>query len=107
MRGRTEATVLGKIAEFERGRRLVVREISLEPGEGEALEGLSMVLTFADIRDGCLVTVEQLVPDAGPAYDRYRGEVGPGWEASFADLKKYLEGPRLRRVFVEEGLPEN
>jgi len=107
VRGRTEATVLGKIAEFERGRRLVVREISLEPGEGEALEGLSMVLTFADIRDGCLVTVEQLVPDAGPAYDRYRGEVGPGWEASFADLKKYLEGPRLRRVFVEEGLPEN
>jgi uncharacterized protein YndB with AHSA1/START domain len=107
VRGRTEATVLGKIAEFERGRRLVVREISLEPGEGEALEGLSMVLTFADIRDGCLVTVEQLVPDAGPAYDRYRGEVGPGWEASFADLKKYLEGPRRRRVFVEAGLPEN
>jgi uncharacterized protein YndB with AHSA1/START domain len=47
-RGRTEATVLGKIAEFERGRRLVIREISLEPGQGEALEGLSMVLTFAD-----------------------------------------------------------
>src|SRR5215467_8714041 len=35
-RGRTEATVLGKIAEFERGRRLVVREISLEPNGGEA-----------------------------------------------------------------------
>src|SRR5439155_108080 len=85
VRGRTEATVLGKIAEFERGRRLVVREISLEPGEGEALEGLSMVLTFADIRDGCLVTVEQLVPDAGPAYDRYRGEVVPGWGPASAD----------------------
>jgi uncharacterized protein YndB with AHSA1/START domain len=106
-RGRTEATVLGKIQEFERGRRLVVREMSLEPGEGEALEGLSMVLTFADSKDGCLVTVEQLVPDAGPAYDRYRGEVGSGWDASLADLKKYLEGPRQRRVFVEAGLPEN
>lgn len=106
-RGRTEATVLGKIAEFERGRRLVVTEISLEPGEGEALQGLSMVLTFADSDEGCLVTVEQRVPDAGPAYDRYRGQVGSGWEASLADLKRYLEGPRQRRVFVEEGLPEN
>lgn len=106
-RGRTEATVLGKIAEFERGRRLVVTEISLEPGEGEALQGLSMVLTFSDSAEGCLVTVEQRVPDAGPAYDRYRGQVGSGWEASLADLKRYLEGPRQRRVFIEEGLPEN
>lgn len=106
-RGRTEATVLGKIAEFERGRRLVIREISLEPGQGEALEGLSMVLTFADEGEGCLVTVEHAVPDSGPAYEQYRGQVGSGWEASFADLKKYLEGPRKRRVFIEEGLPEN
>jgi uncharacterized protein YndB with AHSA1/START domain len=106
-RGRTEATVLGKIAEFERGRRLVVREMSLEPGHGEALQGLSMVLTFADSDGGCLVTVEQTVPDAGPAYERYRGEVGSGWEASLADLKKYLEGPRARRVIIEAGLPEN
>ena len=106
-RGRTEATVLGKIAEFERGRRLVVRDMSLEPGEGEALEGLGMVLTFADSGDGCVVTVEQIVPDAGPAYERYRKEVGSGWESSLEDLKKYLEGPRERRVFVEAGLPEN
>jgi len=107
VRGRTEATVLGKIAEFERGRRLVVRDMSVEPGEGETLEGLSMVLTFAESGDGCLVTVEQIVPDTGPAYDRYRGNVGSGWEASLADLKKYLEGPRERRVFIEAGLPEN
>jgi uncharacterized protein YndB with AHSA1/START domain len=106
-RGLTEATVLGKIAEFELGRRLVVREISLEPRVGEPLEGLSMVLTFSERRGGCLVTVEQVVPDAGPAYDRFREEAGSGWEASLADLKKYLEGPRRRRVFVEEGLPEN
>jgi uncharacterized protein YndB with AHSA1/START domain len=107
VRGRTEATVLGKIAEFERGRRLVVRDMSLEPGEGEALEGLSMVLTFADDGDGCVVTVEQTVPDAGPAYDLYRGQVGSGWEASLTDVKTYLEGPRERRIFVEAGLPEN
>jgi len=107
VRGRTEATVLGKIAEFERGRRLVVADMSLEPGEGEALEGLGMILTFADSDGGCLVTVEQIVPDAGPAYDLYRGQVGAGWEASLADLKKYLEGPRERRIFVEAGLPEN
>ena len=106
-RGRTEATVLGKIAEFERGRRLVVEEMSLEPSEGAALRGLSMVLTFADSSNGCLVTVEQVVPDSGPAYDRYRGQVGSGWEASLADLKKYLEGPRERRFLVEAGLPEN
>ena len=106
-RGRTEATVLGKIAEFERGRRLVVREVSLEPREGEALEGLEITLTFADRDGGCLVTVEQVVPDAGPAYDRHREQAGPGWDASFADLKKYLEGPRTRRIFIEEGLPEN
>ena len=55
------------------------------------------MLTFADAKDGCLVTVEQDVPDAGPAYDRYRGEAGSGWEASLADLKRYLEGPRRRR----------
>src|SRR6266536_3214702 len=47
-RGRTEATVLGKIAELELGRRLVVCEMSLEPRVGEPLEGLSMVLTFSE-----------------------------------------------------------
>ena len=31
--GMTEATVLGKIADFERGRRLVVEDISYEPRE--------------------------------------------------------------------------
>jgi uncharacterized protein YndB with AHSA1/START domain len=106
-RGLTEATVLGKIAEFELGRRLVVREMSLEPRVGEPLKGLSMVLTFSELGGGCLVTVEQVVPDAGPAYDRFREEAGSGWEASLAELKKYLEGPRRRRIFVEEGLPEN
>jgi uncharacterized protein YndB with AHSA1/START domain len=106
-RGRTEATVLGKIVEFERGRRLVVGNISYEPQAGEPLEGLSLELTFAEREGGCLVTVMHEIPDAGPAYDRYRGEVGSGWEASLADLKRYLEGPRLRRILIEAGLPEN
>ena len=107
LRGRTEATVLGKIADFERGRRLVVRDMFYEPTFGEALEGLTMVLTFAERDSGCEVTVEQTVPDAGPAYDRYRSEVGSGWEASLADLKRYLEGPRERRTVLEAGLPQN
>jgi uncharacterized protein YndB with AHSA1/START domain len=106
-RGQTEATVLGKIAEVEPGKRLVVRDISYEPSLGEPLEGLSIALTFSEEPGGCLVTVEQRIPDAGPAYERYRGEVGSGWEASLADLKRYLEGPRRRRIFVEHGLPEN
>ena len=106
-RGRTEATVLGKIAHFEIGRRLVVRDISYEPAAGEPLEGLGMVLTFADRGEGCLVTVEFEVPDGGPEYERYRGDVGSGWESSLQDLKKYLEGPRQRRFLIESGLPEN
>lgn len=106
-RGRTEATVLGKIAEIEPGRRLVVREMLYEPSVGEPLEGLAMSLTFAPVDSGCLVTVEQEIPDGGPAYERYRGEVGSGWEASLRDLKTYLEGPRRRRVVIEAGLPEN
>jgi uncharacterized protein YndB with AHSA1/START domain len=106
-RGRTEATVLGKISELEIGRRLVVRDISYEPSAGEPLEGLGMVLTFAQRESGCVVTVEFSVPDAGPEYDRYRGEVGSGWDSSLRDLKRYLEGPRRRRIFVESGLPEN
>jgi len=106
-RGRTEATILGKIAEFERGRRLVVRDISYEPYFGDALEGLSIVCTFTEKEGGCVVTVEQDVPDAGPAYDQYRGKAAAGWESSLADLKKYLEGPRERRIFIEAGLPEN
>jgi len=106
-RGRTEATVLGKIAEFERGRRLVVRDISYEPSLGDPLEGLSIVWTFAQSSEGCLVTVEQQVPDAGPAYDTFRGQAGADWESSLADLKKYLEGPRRRRILIEAGLPEN
>src|ERR1700730_13735761 len=44
-RGVTEATVLGKIEEFERGRRLVVGEISYEPREGEALSGIPVEVT--------------------------------------------------------------
>lgn len=107
LRGRTEATVLGKIGEFERGRRLLVRDISYEPSAGEPLVGLTMALTFSQLETGCRVTVELLVPDGGPAYDRYRGEVGSGWESSLADLKTYLEGPRRRRVTIEAGLPEN
>lgn len=105
--GQTEATVLGKIAEFERGRLLVVRDMSVEPTHGEPLEGLSMVVTITEEPGGCLVTVEQQVPDSGPAYERYRGEAGSGWEASLADLKRYLEGPRRRRVAIEAGLPQN
>jgi len=107
LRGRTEATVLGKIEDFERGRRLVVREMSYEPAAGEPLEGLSMVVTIAEREGGCLVTVEQEVPEAGPAYDAYRGLAGDGWEESLAELKRYLEGPRRRRVLLEAGLPQN
>lgn len=106
-RGITEATVLGKIVEFERGRRLVVGDISVEPREGEALSGIRLELTFAERADGCVVTVEQDVPDAGPAYERYQDEAATGWESSLADLKKYLEGPRRRRILIEAGLPEN
>jgi uncharacterized protein YndB with AHSA1/START domain len=106
-RGLTEATVLGRIEEFERGRRLVVEDISYEPRDGEALSGIRMELTFAESEGGCVVTVSQDVPDAGPAYERYSGEAGPGWETSLADLKKYLEGPRRRRILIEAGLPEN
>jgi uncharacterized protein YndB with AHSA1/START domain len=106
-RGVTEATVLGKIADFERGRRLVVTDISYEPREGEALEGIRMELTFAEREGGCVVTVAQDVPDKGPAYERYSGKAGTGWETSLADLKKYLEGPRRRRILIEAGLPEN
>lgn len=106
-RGITEATVLGKIVEFERGRRLVVADISYEPRVGEALSGIRLELTFAQREDGCVVTVAQEVPDAGPAYERYCGEAGVGWETSLNDLKKYLEGPRRRRIVIEAGLPEN
>ena len=106
-RGITEATVLGRIEEFERGRRLVVEDISYEPRDGEALSGIRMELTFAESEEGCVVTVSQDVPDAGPAYERYSGEAGTGWETSLADLKKYLEGPRRRRILIEAGLPEN
>ncbi len=106
-RGMTEATVLGKIVEFERGRRLVVGDISVEPREGEALSGIRLELTFDAREEGCVVTVAQEVPDAGPAYERYSGDAGIGWETSLADLKKYLEGPRRRRILIEAGLPEN
>lgn len=107
-RGMTEATVLGKIVDFERGRRLIVDEISYEPNEGEALSGIRLELTFReDGEGGCVVTVAQEVPDAGPAYERYTDEAGAGWETSLADLKRYLEGPRRRRILIEAGLPEN
>jgi uncharacterized protein YndB with AHSA1/START domain len=106
-RGITEATVLGKIVEFERGRRLVVGDISYEPRVGKPLTGIRLELTFADRDGGCTVTVAEDVPDAGPAYARYRGESASGWEASLAELKRYLEGPRQRRILIEAGLPEN
>jgi len=106
-RGGTQATIMGKIETYEPGRRLAVRDISYERRSGEPLEGLSFLLTFVQ-RDGkCLVTVEQAIPDAGPAYDACRGEAGTEWEQRLADLKRYLEGPRSRRVLVEAGLPEN
>lgn len=107
-RGVTEATILGKIVDFERGRRLVVEEISYEPRDGQPLSGIRLELTFReDERGGCVVTVAQDVPDAGPAYERYTGEAAAGWETSLADLKAYLEGPRRRRILIEAGLPEN
>ncbi len=106
-RGQTQATILGKIADFERGRRLVVRDMSYEPRLGDPLEGLAITCTFTPESVGCRVTVEQEVPDEGPAYDRYREEVAEDWESNLADLKRYLEGPRRRRVLIEAGLPEN
>ncbi|HEY6147466.1 MAG TPA: hypothetical protein VIZ69_07195, partial [Thermoanaerobaculia bacterium] len=83
------------------------RDISYEPSLGEPLAGLAMTLTFAQRDPGCLVTVEFDVPDSGPDYDRYRGDVGSGWESSLQDLKTYLEGPKKRRILIEAGLPEN
>jgi uncharacterized protein YndB with AHSA1/START domain len=106
-RGMTEATVLGKIEAFERGRSLVVGEISYEPREGEALSGIRLELTISESDEGCTVTVAQEVPDGGPAYSKYQGEIATGWEERLADLKEYLEGPRRRRVLIEAGLPEN
>jgi len=106
-RGMTEATVLGKIADFERGKRLVVEEISYEPAIGEALAGIRLELTIQEQNGECLVTIAQDVPEAGPAYTAYRGEAGAGWESSLADLKKYLEGPRRRRITIEAGLMTN
>ena len=106
-RGGTQATLMGKIATYEPGRRLAVRDISYEPRSGAALEGLTIDLTFVERDGACLVTVEQGIPDAGPAYEVFRGEAGSGWEERLADLKRYLEGPRQRRVLVEAGLPEN
>ena len=106
-RGSTEATILGKIATFERGRSLVVEDISYEPAAAEALSGIRLELTIVENEDGCLVTVRQDVPDEGPAYARYRDEADSGWEASLGDLKKYLEGPRRRRIAIEAGLPTN
>jgi uncharacterized protein YndB with AHSA1/START domain len=106
MRGMTEATILGKILEFERGARLLVGEISYEPRVGEPLSGIRLELTFVETLGGCLVTVRQEVPDSGPAYDQYRSEAGEGWETSLADLKRWLEGPRERRFEIEAGLPE-
>jgi uncharacterized protein YndB with AHSA1/START domain len=106
-RGGTQATLMGKIETYQPGQRLAVRDISYEPRSGETLEGLWIDLTFAEREGGCLVTVEQGVPDAGPAYEIFRDEAGSGWEERLADLKRYLEGPRQRRVLVEAGLPEN
>jgi uncharacterized protein YndB with AHSA1/START domain len=106
-RGLTEATILGKIAEFERGRRLVVEDISYEPAAGEALSGIRLELTIEEREGGCLVTVAQDVPDEGPAFVRYRGEAEAGWATSLEDLKAYLEGPRRRRIAIEAGLPTN
>ena len=106
-RGATQSTIMGKIETYEPGHRLAVRDISYEMRAEEPLEGLSFVLTFVERDGACLVTVEQAIPDSGPAYDRYRGVAGRGWDDRFADLKRYLEGPRSRRVLVEAGLPEN
>lgn len=106
LRGITEATILGKIVEFERGTRLIIDHISYEPREGEALEGIRLELAFEESPGGCRVTVRQDVPDSGPAYERYRDEAGEGWETSLGDLKRWLEGPRDRRFEIEAGLPE-
>ena len=84
-----------------------MREISYEPAVGEPLAGLSLVVTIADHDGGCLVTVEQDVPDAGPAYAAYREIAGEGWEETLSELKRYLEGPRERRFLLEGGLPLN
>lgn len=106
-RGGTQATLMGRIETYEPGRRLAVREISYEPRSGEPLEGLTIDFTFVERGGACVVTVEEGIPEAGPAYEIHRGEAGPGWEDRLADLKRYLEGPRQRSVLVEAGLPEN
>ena len=77
-RGVTEATVLGKIADFERGRRLVVTDISYEPREGEALEG---------IRDGA---------DLRRARGRLRGDGRAG---------RARQGPGLRALLAAKRAP--
>ena len=108
LRGRTEATVLGKIEEFERRPAARRARNVARAGRGRAAHG---PFHGRHVRGyGRRLPRHRRAARAGRrsgvrALPRNSRSIG--WEESLADLKRYLEGPRQRRVVVEAGLPEN
>lgn len=82
---------LGKIEVYEPGSRLVVRDLAFSTPEGETLGGMRLTVGFAEQDGGTRVTVRQDGLGSGPAWDGYATGVGPGWDRSLADLRRWLE----------------
>ena len=85
---------IGVLEVYERGRRLVLANLTFSTPEGEEFGPMRLTIDFAPEGEATLVTVTQEELSTDPAWDGYRAGLGPGWERSLSDLKAWLEEGR-------------
>jgi uncharacterized protein YndB with AHSA1/START domain len=83
--------VLGTFEVYEPPSRLVVKDLRYSSSEGELLEGMRLTIELAPADGGTRVRVRHEGLGEGASWEAYVAGLGPGWDRSLSDLRRWLE----------------
>lgn len=91
MLGRLGGVFHGTIVEYIAGAQLFVADAWWLPPDGEPLGPMGLQVSCAADGSGCRLHVQQAGYEDTSRWQRYYAVIAPGWRASLAALKEYLE----------------
>jgi hypothetical protein len=89
--GRLGGVFYGVVAEYRPGRDLFVADAWWLPPDGDPLGPMSLQVNCVMDGPACRLRVRQSGFDQGARWERYYAVIAPGWRASLADLKTFVE----------------
>jgi uncharacterized protein YndB with AHSA1/START domain len=89
--GRLGGVFHGTVVEYQPGRQLFVADAWWLPPDGDPLGPMGLEVSCAMDGPGCRLHVQQAGYEDGPRWQRYYAVIAPGWRASLAALKQYVE----------------